>query len=228
MRQEASAAPVEGPPAEPDALRPDAAAEARSPGRRRRWLWLGVLLAVAVGAAVVLGVGFGRDPRVVESVLLDEPAPPLSGRTLGDGSFDLAGQRGEIVVVNVWASWCTVCKEEHPELEAAARRLAPHGVQFVGLNTLDTVEDARAFLEEMGGSSYPSVRDPNGRKAVDWGGVRGARDVLGGPARAGAGQDRRSRHRGMAGGRGNAAAGRGRTRPVTRSVAGPTAIAPAA
>lgn len=169
MRQEASAAPVEGPPAEPDAPRPDAAAEARSPGRRRRWLWLGVLLAVAVGAAVVLGVGFGRDPTVVESVLLDEPAPPLSGRTLGGGSFDLAGQRGGIVVVNVWASWCTVCKEEHPELEAAARRLAPHGVQFVGLNTLDTVEDAGVFLEEMGGSSYPSVRDPNGRKAVDWG-----------------------------------------------------------
>ncbi len=168
MSQEVRAAPAERPSSEPDAPHGDAVAEPDG-GRRRRWPWLSLLLAVAIGAAAVLSVGFGRDPSVVESVLLDRPAPPLAGQTLEAGFFDLDDHRGEVVVVNVWASWCTVCKEEHPDLEAAARRLAPHGVQFVGLNTQDTVEDARAFLEEMGGSSYPNVRDPDGRKALDWG-----------------------------------------------------------
>lgn len=73
------------------------------------------------------------------SVLLDEPAPELTGPTLGGGTFDIADHRGEVVVVNVWACWCTVCREEHPELEAAAARLEPLGVQFVGLNTQDTI-----------------------------------------------------------------------------------------
>lgn len=169
MSQEANTPPVEEPLSEPDDTHPHAGTQEPHPGRRRRGLWLGALLVAAVGVAAILGVGFGRDPRIVESVLLDEPAPPLSGRTLGGGSFDLDAHLDQVVVVNVWASWCTVCKEEHPELEAAARRLASHGVQFVGLNTQDTVEDARAFLQEMGGSSFPSVRDPNGRKALDWG-----------------------------------------------------------
>lgn len=140
-----------------------------SPSPRRRWPWLIVLVALAAGVAAVLGVGFGRNPRVVESVLLDRPAPPLTGRTLDGGAFDLADHRGEVVVLNVWASWCTVCREEHADLEAAARRLAPYPVQFVGLNTQDKLEDARKFIEEMGGSSYPNVRDSDGRKGLDWG-----------------------------------------------------------
>ena len=137
--------------------------------RRRRWPWLVILLLLAAGFATVLGVGFGRNPRVVESVLLNRPAPPLAGSTLDGGAFNLGDHRGEVVVVNVWASWCTVCREEHADLEAAARRLAPYPVQFVGLNTQDKLEDAREFLEEMGGSFYPNVQDPDGRKGLDWG-----------------------------------------------------------
>lgn len=62
-----------------------------------------------------------------------------------------------------------MCKEERPELEAAARRLSPGGVQFVGLNTMDSEEAARAVLDEMGGSSDPSVVDRDARKARAWG-----------------------------------------------------------
>jgi cytochrome c biogenesis protein CcmG/thiol:disulfide interchange protein DsbE len=136
---------------------------------RRRWLWLVLLVVVAAGVAAAGTVGFGRDPRVVQSVLLDKPAPPLVGATLDGGAFDLADHRAQLVVVNVWASWCTACKKEHPELEAAAQRLADSGVQFVGINTQDTVPAAQRFLEDMGGSSYPSVLDPDGRKSLDWG-----------------------------------------------------------
>ena len=140
-----------------------------TPSPRRRWPWLAGLIVVVMVVASVLSVGFGRDPTVVQSVFLDRAAPALTGPTLDGPPFDLADHLGTVAVVNVWASWCTACKEEHPELEAAAQRLSPHGVQFVGMNTQDTVEAAQGFLDEMGGSSYPSVLDSDGRKSVDWG-----------------------------------------------------------
>jgi cytochrome c biogenesis protein CcmG/thiol:disulfide interchange protein DsbE len=124
---------------------------------------------VAVAVTAVFSAGFGRDPTVVESVLLDRPAPSLSGPTLDGGAFDLGDHRGEVVLVNVWASWCVPCRREYPVLEQAARDLSPSGVQFVGINTQDTAEDANAFLDEMGGANYPSVLDPEGRLAVEWG-----------------------------------------------------------
>ena len=137
--------------------------------RRRRWPWFAVVLVLAVAAVAVLGTGFGRDPTVVDTVLMDQPAPPLRGPTLEGGTFDLADHAGQIVVVNVWASWCVPCRREHPVLQEAARVLAPLGVQFVGINTQDSPADARAFMEEMGALPYPSVLDPDGRWAVEWG-----------------------------------------------------------
>lgn len=141
----------------------------QEPTARRRWSWLLVLVALALGAVAVLSTGFGRDPSVVQPVLQDQPAPPLRGATLEGGTFDLADHRGHVVVVNVWASWCVPCRREHPLLERAAEQLGPAGVRFVGINTQDTVADARAFLEEMGGGAYPNVLDPDGRWAVEWG-----------------------------------------------------------
>ncbi|MDP8971266.1 MAG: redoxin domain-containing protein [Actinomycetota bacterium] len=136
---------------------------------RRRWPWLALVAAAGVAVTAVLGTGFGRDPSVVDSVLLDKPAPPLAGPTLDGGSFDLADHRGRVVVVNVWASWCDPCRREYPLLEQAARELGPRGVQIVGIDTQDTVEDAKAFLEQMGGENFPNVLDPDSRVALEWG-----------------------------------------------------------
>lgn len=143
---------------------------AASGGRRWvRWVSFGLLVAVAGVTAVVLGTGFGRDPRVVESAHLDQPAPPLRGATLEGGEFDLADYDGQVRVVNVWASWCAACEREHPELIRAARRLDGQPVQFVGLNVQDDPDDALAMLDEMGHNPYPSVVDRDGRFAIDWG-----------------------------------------------------------
>lgn len=143
--------------------------DARSGTRGRRLLALGGVLAAAALVASLLSTGFGRDPSIVPSVHLDRPAPELSGETLEGERFDVEDHRGDVVVVNFWASWCTACKEEHPDLIAAATRLQALPVQFVGVNFQDTPEDAAAALEEMGAYPYPSVFDPGGRVGLDWG-----------------------------------------------------------
>lgn len=137
--------------------------------RRRRIIGAAVLVGLVALAAVVFSVGFGRDPAVVRSVLIDKPAPPLSGTTLDGAPLDLRDYRGKVVMVNVWASWCAACREEHPVLTAAQRGLADRGLQIIGVDMSDTVADAQKFLTEMGGAAYPSVQDPNAQIAIAWG-----------------------------------------------------------
>ena len=82
-----------------------------------------------------------------------EPAPEFGGPLLGrDGAeFNLADARGEIVVLNVWGSWCPPCRKEAPALQAIHEELAEDGVRFVGVNTRDyNTTDALRFEEEFG------------------------------------------------------------------------------
>lgn len=90
------------------------------------------------------------------------PAPDLVGSTLEGGEFRLRDHLGEIVVLNVWASWCAPCRAEAPVLEAVWQDVQDDGVQFVGLDTRDTDEAALAFLEAYG-VTYPNVIDADGR-----------------------------------------------------------------
>ena len=137
------------------------------PRRRRLWRTLALLVVVAVVGLVLVTRLEG--PQPARSVLLGRPAPALQGPTLDGGSFDLADWRGQVVLVNVWASWCLPCQREQPLLVAAYTQLAPQGLQLVGINVRDEPEEARAFLQEYGQAPWPSVRDPDGRRAVDWG-----------------------------------------------------------
>jgi thiol-disulfide isomerase/thioredoxin len=101
---------------------------------------------------------------VVTIVPPDErlPAPAFSGPLLGGtGEFDLAEAKGDIVVLNVWASWCPPCRSEAPALQAVSTELADQNVQFVGVNIRDNETDARAFEQEFG-LTYPSVVDTSG------------------------------------------------------------------
>jgi thiol-disulfide isomerase/thioredoxin len=91
-----------------------------------------------------------------------QPAPELQGTTLDGDTFSLADHRGEVVVVNVWASWCAPCRAEAPALAALSKELADSGVQFVGLDTRDSDVAGRAFVERFG-ITYPSIVDSDGR-----------------------------------------------------------------
>lgn len=91
-----------------------------------------------------------------------KPAPALTGTTLDDKTWTLSDQRGKVVVLNVWGSWCPPCRKEAPDLIAASKELGP-SVQFIGLNTRDLDKaPARKFVQEFG-VPFPSIYDPNGK-----------------------------------------------------------------
>jgi thiol-disulfide isomerase/thioredoxin len=94
-----------------------------------------------------------------------EAAPAFSGPLLDGGTYELAADRGEVVVLNVWGSWCAPCRKEARALQAVADATHDLGVRFVGVNTRDTEPAARAFLEEFG-VTYPTVVDPRGERLL--------------------------------------------------------------
>jgi thiol-disulfide isomerase/thioredoxin len=92
-------------------------------------------------------------------------APKVVGDLLGGGRYDLKRQRGTVVVLNFWASWCAPCRLEAPELAEVYQKTRSKGVAFVGINIRDDKDKAQAF-EESFAVPYPSLFDPAGRTAL--------------------------------------------------------------
>lgn len=138
-----------------------------------RWLrWAGY--AVALGAvvfAVVLASRFGSDPGLVDSPLLGEPAPEFSLSPLEGGDpVALADMRGDIVVVNFFASWCLECREEHDALTSTADAFADRGVTFVHVAYQESPPASIAWLEDAGRSEAAHyLADPGSRTAIAYG-----------------------------------------------------------
>lgn len=133
----------------------------------RRWPYLGPL-AIFVIVVIFLGVGLTLNPRSIPSPLVGKPVPQfqlaaVKGRTLGLASTDL---RGEVSFVNVFASWCVACRDEHPLWMALARQnIAP----IHGLNYKDKPDDAARWLGELGDPYLRTGADLDGRVGIDWG-----------------------------------------------------------
>jgi len=152
------------PTVQPQASGAGAAAPAPA---RSRWTYLGPLVVFAI-VAVFLGIGLTRNPREVPSPLIDKPVPqfrlaPVKGRSLGLASEDL---KGEVSVVNVFASWCTACRDEHPLWMTLARSRA---LPIHGLNYKDKPDDAARWLDALGDPYTRTGADLDGRVGIDWG-----------------------------------------------------------
>jgi cytochrome c biogenesis protein CcmG, thiol:disulfide interchange protein DsbE len=125
-------------------------------------------LALFFVLAGFLAVGLQRDPRKVPSPLIDKPAPAFSAPRLDDPAQQvaLADLRGQVWVLNVWASWCVPCRIEHPLWVDWAKT---QQVPLVGLNYKDKRPDALAWLARYGDPYKLSLADNQGLIAIDYG-----------------------------------------------------------
>lgn len=126
-------------------------------------------LVVAAGLFALFASQIGRDPAYVPPVLVGKPAPDFTLAAVagldqpGVATQDLMGR---VSIVNVFASWCDPCRDEHPLLMQLAAR---DDIQMVGLNHNDPPENARAFLAELGNPYDRIGSDRDRRVSLDWG-----------------------------------------------------------
>ncbi len=130
-----------------------------------RMLVPAIIFAVIV---VFLGIGLTRDPREVPSPLIGKPAPSFALPRLDDPGKMLAigDMAGKAWVLNVWASWCGPCREEHPLLIDLAKQTT---TPIYGLNYKDKGADARAWLTRFGDPYKAVLVDADGRVGIDFG-----------------------------------------------------------
>ena len=139
-------------------------------GRWLRWVGYGVAVGTVV-FAVVLASRFGSDPGLVDSPLIGRPAPKFELRTLqGDATVRLDHMKGDIVVVNFFASWCLECRAEHDDLVATSDAFAESGVTFVQISYQESPSASLSYLEAAGRSkSAFYLADPGSRTAIGYG-----------------------------------------------------------
>lgn len=133
---------------------------------RRLMPWTVALVALAL--LVVLALGLRHDPRALPSALLDQPAPPFSLPRLDrpDDMLSLAHLRGQVSLVNVWASWCGACQIEHALLVELSRA---GQVPIYGLNYKDQRPAALDWLRRHGDPYRASASDTRGHTGLDFG-----------------------------------------------------------
>jgi cytochrome c biogenesis protein CcmG/thiol:disulfide interchange protein DsbE len=143
-----------------------------APAPKRRRLWLALLplaIFLALSGVFLAQLLSGRDLSAIPSALIGQPAPrtalpPVAG--LDRPGIDSADFTGKVTVLNVFASWCAPCREEHPVLMRLAR---DDRFTLAALNYKDSPENARRFLGDLGNPFRAVGSDAGGRAAIDWG-----------------------------------------------------------
>lgn len=118
--------------------------------------------------AVFLALGLQLNPREIPSPFIDKPAPQFSLPQLHDPQKQLttAQMQGQVWLLNVWASWCFSCRQEHPLFNKLAQQTS---APIIGLNYKDAEQDAKLWLQKLGDPYRISIADLEGRAGLDWG-----------------------------------------------------------
>ncbi len=118
-----------------------------------KWRWLAACLLIALLALLAWGL------RAQAGGPLEAgPAPDFSLTTFGGETLTLSDLRGQVVIINFWASWCPPCRDEAPYLEATWRKYRDQGVIFIGVDYVDAEPNALAYIEEFD-ITYPNGPD---------------------------------------------------------------------
>ncbi len=125
-------------------------------------------LVIFLVLSVFLYMGLGRDTREVPSPLVGKPAPAFMLPMLHDAEkkFSPQDMQGQVWLLNVWASWCGACKDEHPLLMQLSRQ---NIVPIVGLDYKDKIEDGIATLQKAGDPYTFTIADADGKVGFDYG-----------------------------------------------------------
>lgn len=149
--------------------------DAAKPSTRRRSIFVLLPLAVFLALAALFFFRLGTgDPSRIPSALIGRPVPktdlpPLAGiEYAGKAVPGLTNDtlKGQVTLVNVWASWCVPCHDEVPFLDQLAK---DKRIQLAGINYKDSAENARRFLNRYGNPFAAVGRDDSGRTSIDWG-----------------------------------------------------------
>jgi len=130
----------------------------------RRLIPLGIFFVLLV----LLGIGLRLDPREVPSPLIGKPAPDFHLPTLKNSAVFLNQKDwlGQVYLLNVWASWCVSCKQEHPLLVSLART---GKVELYSMNYKDSREEALHWLDRFGNPYLETIFDEQGQTGIDYG-----------------------------------------------------------
>ena len=142
---------------------------------RRTRLLAGVVAAVAAIVALLM-TGLGRDPSVFASPLVGRAAPNFTLPQLDGPPVTLAKLRGQVVVINFWASWCTECQVEQAALDQTWQQFQDSGVVVLGVDFQDAIGAARSYVR-TDGVTYPVVEDAGSKTALAYG-LRGVPETF--------------------------------------------------
>ena len=142
---------------------------------RRTPLLAGVTAAVAIIIAL-LAAGLGQDPSVIASPLVGRMAPNFTPSQLDGPPVTLSKLRGQVVVINFWASWCAECKVEQAALDQTWQQFQDSGVVVIGVNFEDETAAARGYVRTAD-VTYPVVEDTDSSTALAYG-LRGVPETF--------------------------------------------------
>ncbi|KZY29671.1 MULTISPECIES: DsbE family thiol:disulfide interchange protein [unclassified Oleiphilus] len=132
---------------------------------KRIVLFTPLVLTIALG--LILYTAIGKDPTKLETARLNDPVPKFQLSSLSDQNKQLNNSvfSGEVMLLNVWATWCPSCRVEHPYLNT----LSEQGVKIAGLNYKDERDAAQVWLAKLGNPYTFNIYDPEGKLGFDLG-----------------------------------------------------------